>query len=71
MDCSTPGFPAHHQLPELAQTQVHGVSDEEVEGYYQYLHDYNNKRNSLFDPRNIGTEMYTQKFHAVITTMAE
>ena len=21
MDCSTPGFPAHHQLPELAQTQ--------------------------------------------------
>ena len=27
MDCSTPGFPAHHQLPELAQTHVHGVSD--------------------------------------------
>ena len=23
MDCSTPGFPVHHQLPELAQTQVH------------------------------------------------
>ena len=23
MDCSTPGFPAHHQLPELAQTHVH------------------------------------------------
>ena len=22
MDCSTPGFPAHHQLPELAQTLV-------------------------------------------------
>ena len=22
MDCSTPGFPAHHQLPELAQTRV-------------------------------------------------
>ena len=21
MDCSTPGFPVHHQLPELAQTQ--------------------------------------------------
>ena len=20
MDCSTPGFPIHHQLPELAQT---------------------------------------------------
>ena len=25
MDCSTPGF--HHQLPELAQTHVHLVSD--------------------------------------------
>ena len=23
MDCSTPGFPVHHQLPELAQTQNH------------------------------------------------
>ena len=27
MDCSTPGFPVHHQLPELAQTQVHWVGD--------------------------------------------
>ena len=26
-DCSTPGFPLHHQLPELAQTHVHRVSD--------------------------------------------
>ena len=25
MGCSTPGFPAHHQLPELAQTHVHWV----------------------------------------------
>ena len=24
---STPGFPVHHQLPKLAQTHVHGVSD--------------------------------------------
>ena len=23
MDCSTPGFPVHHQLPELTQTYVH------------------------------------------------
>ena len=23
MDCSTPGFPVHHHLPELAQTHVH------------------------------------------------
>ena len=25
MDCSTPGFPVHHQLPELAQTHIHRV----------------------------------------------
>ena len=23
LDCSTPGLPAHHQLPELAQTHAH------------------------------------------------
>ena len=27
MDCSTPGFPVHHQLLKLAQTHVHRVSD--------------------------------------------
>ena len=27
MDCSTPGCPVHHQLPELTQTHVHWVSD--------------------------------------------
>ena len=27
MDCSTPGFPEPHQLPELAQTHVHQVGD--------------------------------------------
>ena len=27
MDCSTLGFPVHHQLPELAQTHVHWVGD--------------------------------------------
>ena len=27
MDCSTSGFPVHHQLPELAQTHVHWVVD--------------------------------------------
>ena len=26
MDCSTPGFPVHHQLPEHAQIHVHRVS---------------------------------------------
>ena len=27
MDCSMPGFPVHHQLPELTQTHVHRVGD--------------------------------------------
>ena len=27
MDCSTPGFPVLHHLPELAQTHVHLVGD--------------------------------------------
>ena len=27
MDCSTPGFPVYHQLPELAQTHVHLIGD--------------------------------------------
>ena len=26
-DCSTPGLPVHHQLPELARTHVHQVGD--------------------------------------------
>ena len=28
MDCSTPGFPVHHQLSVLAQTHVHQVGDD-------------------------------------------
>ena len=27
MDCSMPGFPVHHELPELPQTHVHQVDD--------------------------------------------
>ena len=27
MDCSTPGFPVHHQLPELAESHIHQVGD--------------------------------------------
>ena len=27
MNCSTPGLPVHHQLPEFTQTRVHRVSD--------------------------------------------
>ena len=27
MDCNTPGFPVHYQLPEFTQTQVHQFGD--------------------------------------------
>ena len=27
MDCSTPGLPVHHQLPEFIQTHVHWIGD--------------------------------------------
>ena len=27
MNCSTPGLPVHHQLPEFTQTHAHRVSD--------------------------------------------
>ena len=27
MDCSTPGLPVHHQLPQFTQTPVHQVGD--------------------------------------------
>ena len=27
MDCSTPGFPVHHQLLELVQTHLYQVND--------------------------------------------
>ena len=27
MNCSTPGLPIHHQLPEFTQTHVHRVGD--------------------------------------------
>ena len=33
MDCSTPGFPVHHQLLELAQSHVHWVSDAILPSY--------------------------------------
>ena len=37
VDCSTPSFPVHRQLPELAQTHVYRVGDATTNGYYQSL----------------------------------
>ena len=39
MDCSTPGFLVKHQLPELAESQVHGmVTAWAQEGLEDLLH---------------------------------
>ena len=35
MDCSTPGFPVHHQLQDLAQTHVHWVLFQWVSSLHQ------------------------------------
>ena len=37
VDCSTPGLPVHHQLPELAQTKVHRVGDAIQPSHLQIL----------------------------------
>ena len=39
MDCSTPGFPVLHNLPEFAQTHVHLVSDA-IQPSYPLLHPF-------------------------------
>ena len=36
MDCSSPGFPVHHQLPESIQTYVYQVSDA-IQPYHPLL----------------------------------
>ena len=37
MDCSTPGFPVFHLLPELAQTHIHWVGDAVQPSYPLFL----------------------------------
>ena len=38
MNCSTPGLPVHHQLPESTQTHVHWVSDlSQNQGLFQWV----------------------------------
>ena len=36
MDCSTPGFPVHHQLPETTQTHGNRVGDA-IQRFHSYL----------------------------------
>ena len=39
VDCSTPGFPVHHQLPEFTQTHTYRVGDT-IQPFYPLLAPY-------------------------------
>ena len=46
MDCSMPGLPVHHQLPEFTQTHVHWVGDvirDEVTSVETQNHQHSNR----------------------------
>ena len=36
MNCSMPGLPVHHQLPEFTQTHAHRVGNKQKE-YYEFI----------------------------------
>ena len=38
MNCSTPGLPVHHQLPEFTQTK--GTTEDEMVGWHHHLDGY-------------------------------
>ena len=46
IDCSTPGFPVIHHLPELAQTHIHSVNDA-IQPSHPLSPIYSNKMNIL------------------------
>ena len=61
MDFSTPGFPVHHQLRELAQTHVHRVSDA-----LQTSHPLSSPSLSAFNPsQHRGLFQWVSSLHQV------
>ena len=40
VNCSTPGFPVHHQVPELAQTHVHPTISSSVIPFSSHLQSF-------------------------------
>ena len=65
MDYSTPGFPVHHQLLELAQTHVHRVGDG-IQPSYPLL--------SPFPPtfnlsQNLGLFQWVSSLHQVVKVL--
>ena len=61
VDCSTPVFPVHHQIPELAQTHVHRVGDA-----LQPSHSLSSPSPPAFNlPRHQGLFQWVSSLHQV------
>ena len=66
MDYSMPGFPVHHQLPELAQTHVHWVGDA-----IQPSHPPSSPSPSAFNlPQHQGLSQWVSSLHQVAKVLA-
>ena len=57
MDCSTPGFPVHHQLPELTQTHVYQVG---AQNWYRSKVSFQSKLKELWDLRFVSWISYSK-----------
>ena len=69
MDCSTPGLPVHHQLPELAQTHVYQVSDA-IQPFYPlssiYVLYMDTYIQSMYDTICTSTQVHRSCYHSII-----
>ena len=56
MDCSTPGFPVHHQFPALTQTHVHPTISSSIIPFSSRLQSFSVQMSQLFESggRSIG-----------------
>ena len=69
MDCSTPGLPVHHQLPELAQTHVYQISDA-IQPFYPlssiYVSYMDTYIQSMYDTICTSTQVCRSSYHSII-----
>ena len=65
MDCSTPGFPVHHQLPELTQTHVHWIRDS-----IQWSHPFSSPSPPTFNlSQHHGLFQWVSPLHQVVKVL--
>ena len=60
VDCSTPGLPVHHQLPEFTQTHVHWVGDA-----IQLSHPLSSPSAAINLPQHQGLFKWVRSLHQV------